>query len=98
MAVKTDRYTKVILTIIAVLLLALLFKPDVQKAFTPTSANAVSKLEGVQDPDGTPIMLMDVYVRNTDGVPVPMKAIGKVEVSWDKPMPVYIVEKKDAVK
>ncbi len=95
MGIKTDRYTKVILTVIAVLLLALLFKPDVQRALTPTPANAISKLEGVMDSTGSPVLLMDVYVRNTDGVPVPMKTIGKVEVSWEKPMPVYIVEKKD---
>jgi hypothetical protein len=94
MEIKTDRYTKVILTIIAVTLVMLLFKPQVQQTLTPTSAHALSQ---ITDENGNPIILTNVYVRNKTGDPVPVKPTEKIEVYWEKPMPVYIVEqKKDA--
>ncbi len=93
MQVNTDRYTKIVLTIIAVTLVLLLFKPQVQQSLTPSPAYALTKLDGVNDAiNGQPIMLTDVYVRNTDGVPVPVKEMNKVEVYWTKPMPVYLAD------
>ena len=49
MEIKTDKYTKTILTIIAVTLVLLLFKPQVQQSLTPPSANALTQMEGVVD-------------------------------------------------
>jgi hypothetical protein len=94
MEIKTDRYTKVILTIIAVALVMLVFKPQVQQSLTPPPAQAASNMT---DENGAPIILTNVYVRNLSKDPVPVKEAGKIEVYWEKPMPVYIVDqKKDA--
>jgi hypothetical protein len=90
--VNTDRYTKIVLTIIAVTLVLLLFKPQVQQSLTPTSAYALSQIPEVKNDQGQSIMLEDVFVRNTDGVPVPVKETGKIEVYWTKPMPVYLTD------
>lgn len=92
MEFKTDRYTKIVLTVIAVTLVLLLFKPQVQQSLTPTSAYALSQIPEVKNDQGQAIMLTDVYVRNTDSVPVPVKTADKVEVYWTKPMPVYLVD------
>lgn len=91
MELKTDRYAKTVLTIIAITLVLLLFKPQVQQSLTPTSAHAASKLEGVTGDAGLPLLLTDCYIRNTDNVPVPVKEMQRVEVYWTKPMPVYTV-------
>ena len=95
MEIKTDRYTKIILTIIAVALVMLVFKPQVQQTLTPTSAQAASQMT---DENGNPIILTNVYVRNKADDPLLVKSTDKIEVYWDKPMPVYIVEQKKAVK
>ena len=95
MEIKTDRYTKIILTIIAVTLVMLVFKPQVQQTLTPTSAQAASRMT---DENGNPIILTNVYVRNKADDPLLVKSTDKIEVYWDKPMPVYIVEQKKAVK
>ena len=92
MTIKTDRYTKIILTVIAVTLICILFRPELQTILRPQAADALTRIPGVVDDNGNTIMLTDVYVRNTDGVPVPIKTVGKVQVFWDKPMPVYIAD------
>ena len=92
MEIKTDRYTKIVLTVIAVTLVLLLFKPQVQQSLTPTPAYALSQIPEVKNDQGQAIMLTDVYIRNTDSVPVPVKETNKIEVYWTKPMPVYLAD------
>jgi hypothetical protein len=89
---QPDRYTKVILTVIAILLAGILFKDQIPALLSPTKAHALSRLEGVVDENGNQMMLTDVYIRNTDAKPVPVKVIGKVILEWNKPMPVYLVD------
>ena len=94
MEIKTDKYTKVVLTIIAITLIMLLFKPQVQQSFTPPSANALTQIDGVVDSSGNKLFLTDVLVRNPDNLAVPVKPTQKIEVYWEKPMPVYVIEQK----
>ena len=91
--IKTDKYTKTVLTIIAITLLLLLFKPQVQEILTPTSAHALTRVEGIVDDKGSPIFLTDVYIRNNEAGAIPVKQTQKIEVYWKDPMPVIMVEK-----
>ena len=90
MEIKTDRYTKVILTVIAVTLVLLLFKPQVQQSLTPPSAHALT----MTDENGNPVIVSNTYIRNPAKDPVPVKQTDKIEVYWEKPMPVYLVDTK----
>ena len=91
MEIKTDRYTKIVLTVIAIALIMLLFKPQVQQSLIPPSAHALT----LTDENGNPIVVGNTYIRNLIKDPVPVKPTDKIEVYWEKPMPVYIVDKKD---
>lgn len=94
MVLHTDRYTKTMLTLIAFFLFCLVLKGLV---FIPT-ADALTRLPGVTDEKGNPVMLTDVYVRNTPQSPVETNINNKrIEVYWTKPMPVFIVEQKNNV-
>jgi hypothetical protein len=98
MEIKTDKYTKIILTIIAVTLVLILFRPEVQKMVAPQNAYA-RPLPGILDTDGRPLSVSDVVVRNSDtNTPVPVVASTVIKVQWDKPMPVYIVNEKEKSK
>ena len=96
MEIKTDKYTKTVLTIIAITLVLLLFKPQVQQSLTPPSANALTQIEGIVDTSGNKVFLTDVLIRNPENMPVSVKPTSKIEVYWEKPMPVYVVEQKKA--
>jgi hypothetical protein len=98
MEIKTDKYTKIVLTIIAITLVLILFKPEVQKLMTPQTVYARA-LPGVLDADGNPLSVSDVIVRNQDAnKPIPIVPTTVIKVEWDKAMPVYIVSEKDKNK
>lgn len=94
MLVQTDRYVKFILTVIAVLLVLLLFKPQLQNILTPTPAHAQTRIEGIVDDEGRRLFLTNVIVRNLPENAIPIVPTDKIKIVWDEPMPVYIVEKK----
>lgn len=101
MEFKTDKYTKIILTIIAITLICILFKPEVTKLVTPQTASARIAAD-ILDAEGNPLSVFDVVIQNKDGQPVPVilaKPITidpktAIKVKWDEPMPVYIVGEK----
>ncbi len=94
MEIKTDRYTKIVLTVIAIALVLLLFKPQVQQSLTPPSAHALT----LTDENGNPVIVSNTMIRNDAKNPVPVKSTDKIEVYWEKPMPVYVVETKKESK
>jgi len=101
MEIKTDKYTKVILTIIAITLICIFFKPEVSRMLTPQ--NSYARVDDtLLDASGKPISVFDVIIRNQEGqtIPVTLKSAIQIDptavikVKWDEPMPVYIIEKK----
>ncbi len=101
MEFKTDKYTKVVLTLIAITLLCILFKPEIGKLVSPQDASARIATD-IFDAEGNPLSVFDVVIQNKEGQSVPviimkpvkLDATAEIKVKWDEPMPVTVISDK----